>query len=60
MEREQSMCKHDWKEKGTYWFSGKFGSIKYKCKKCKCVGLKSYDDTIRPLDEFKYIGEDDD
>jgi hypothetical protein len=54
------MCKHDWKEKGTYWFSGKFGSIKYKCKKCKCVGLKSYDDTIRPLDEFKYIGEDDD
>ena len=29
-----------------------------KCKKCKCIGLKSSDDNIRPIDEF--TGDDDD
>lgn len=58
MERNTTTCQHDWKESGIHWFSGKFGTTRYKCKKCKCIGLKSSDDTIRPLDEF--TGEDDD
>lgn len=58
MEQEPSLCKHDWKESGTHWFSGRFGTTRYKCRKCKCIGLKSSADIIRPIDEF--TGDDDD